>query len=104
LAERSLKYFVTFNFSMYLYYMEREIKVIDLYLSGVSASKISKDLGINRRSIYRILHRNNIRLQKNSKSKVHMCVLCGNECSTRRRRCDACNIKIRRYLAKKKRC
>jgi len=80
--------------------MERDKKVIDLYLSGSTPTNIANELNINRRSIYRILKRNNIDLI-NKVSDEGKCVICNKDCGSRRKRCDTCNTKIRRYRAKK---
>lgn len=82
---------------------EREQKAVKLYLEGKSCTKISKILQIERKSVYRILERNNISLRPPEKKK---CILCNNqiliEKERNRSRCGTCNTNIRRYRGKKK--
>lgn len=82
---------------------EREKKVIELYNDGKSCSIIAQQVKIERKSVYRILERNNIALREPEKKK---CILCNNmiliEKERNRNRCNTCNTNIRRYRTKKK--
>lgn len=82
---------------------EREQKVIDLYLKKDSCANIAKELNLERKSVYRILERNNIVLRSLEKKK---CILCNNmiiiKKEKNRNRCKTCNTNIRRYRIKKK--
>lgn len=82
---------------------EREEKIINLYKSGISCTKIAQRVRVQRKSVYRILERNNIVLRPIEKKK---CLLCDNlilvEKERNRNRCNTCNTNIRRYRIKKK--
>jgi hypothetical protein len=79
--------------------MEKESEILKLYADGISPTKISNVLNVNRRTIYRIFQKNNITFEKKSEKKK--CLICENITASRRNRCDTCNTKIRRYRAKK---
>lgn len=72
-------------------------EVIELYISGINITNISKNLGICRRSIYRILRKHNIKLS--TKSKSYSCLIC--ELSCTKKICTVCNTNLRRYRVKK---
>jgi len=82
---------------------ERESQVINLYLEGRDGTSISRAFKIERKSVYRILDRNNITLRPAEKKK---CALCDNiilvEKDKNRACCATCNTNIRRYRVKKK--
>lgn len=82
---------------------EREKKVTELYLSGKNCTFISRSVKIERKSVYRILERNNISLRPPEKKK---CILCSNlilvEKEHNRSRCGTCNTAIRRFKLKQK--
>ena len=80
--------------------IKREEMVIELYSKGNNPTFISKKLDINRRSVYRILKRNEIELLPKIKQEYN-CVICGGKCGSRRKKCNSCNTRIRRYRAKK---
>lgn len=82
---------------------EREQKVIEYYITGKSPSQIAIAFKIERKSVYRILERNQISLRPPEKKK---CILCPNlilvEKSKNKNYCNTCNTNIRRYRIKKK--
>ncbi len=80
---------------------EREKKVIELYVNGVSCSNISKTIGIERKSVYRILERNDIQLKIKEKKT---CALCPNQILSKISNClcGTCSTNVRRYNTKKK--
>lgn len=82
---------------------ERENKVVSLYLEGRDCTSISRAVRIERKSVYRILERNQITLRPVEKKK---CALCDNiiliEKEKNRLCCPTCNTNIRRYRVKKK--
>lgn len=82
---------------------EREQKIIALYQEGEKCTKIAQRFKIERKSVYRILERNNVSLRPPEKKK---CILCPNlilvEKEQNRNRCNTCNTNIRRFRIKKK--
>lgn len=77
-----------------------EQKIIDLYNNGETITTISRLLNVQRKSIYRILKRNKIKLKQ---KEVGHCLCCNNLLKdNRRNRCDTCNTAIRRLRIKKK--
>lgn len=76
--------------------MERDNKIIEMYNSNISASDISKELKIGRKTVYRALERHNITLHK---YRPNNCLLCGIEC--KKKLCGTCNTNLRRYRTKK---
>lgn len=81
---------------------EKEQEIIKLYLAGKNCTEISKELDVQRKSIYRILKRNNIDLKKPIKSN---CTICDKDITNNAVRnskmCGVCNTKVRRYKIKK---
>jgi len=80
--------------------IEREEKVLELYRKGMTCTNIEKALGINRRSVYRILNRNKVSLVKTINNE---CDICGGEIrnnTKNRTRCGSCQTKLRRYIIK----
>ena len=77
--------------------MERDDKIIEMYDSGVSASFISEQLNIGRRTVYRVLDKHNISLHKNVEKK---CLVCGKKCV--KNICGTCNTNLRRFRVKQK--
>jgi hypothetical protein len=64
---------------------------------GLDNIEIGKLLNINRITVARRMKRYNIiRIKQNN-----VCLICDKITSSRRKRCDGCNTKIRRYRAKK---
>jgi len=82
---------------------EKEQKAIEMYVAGKSCTQISQTIHTARKSVYRILKRNNISLRPPERKK---CLLCDNqilvEKDKNRNRCGTCNTNIRRYRIKKK--
>lgn len=76
--------------------MERDLKIIEKYNSGISANEISKELKIGKKTVYRVLNKNGITLQKNIKKN---CLICNKECE--KNLCGTCNTNLRRYRVKK---
>lgn len=79
--------------------MEKYIDVIKMYKDGISATEISKDLNIGRRTVYRILKKYNITLQCELIKEVKKCLICSKECV--KSLCGSCNTNLRRYRVKK---
>ena len=52
--------------------MERDEKIIKMYSDGVSGTIISKELKIGRRTVYRVLEKNNIPLHSETKTKKNV--------------------------------
>jgi len=83
----------------------KEKKVLTLYSKGKTCTEIANELKLQRKSIYRILERNNIELTPREKRK---CQLCEKEMPSFdvdgriRSCCGTCSTNIRRYRAKKK--
>lgn len=75
--------------------MERDDKIIEMYNSDITATEISKELNIGRRTIYRVLQKHEIPLQKSSEKK---CLIC-DKASTKNL-CPTCNTNLRRYRVK----
>lgn len=76
--------------------MERDKKIIEMYNSDISATDISNELGIARKTVYRALERHNITLHKD---RPNTCKLCGDE--SKKKLCGTCNTNLRRYRVKK---
>lgn len=84
---------------------EKESKVILFYKEGKTCSFISKKLLIGRKSIYRILKRNNIELTQRNKRTCKLCdkqIPATDKDGRIRSFCGTCNTNIRRYRTKKK--
>lgn len=77
--------------------MERDNKVIEMYNSGVSAIAIATELELGRKTIYRILKKHNIILNKD---KLKNCLICNK--NSFKNLCGTCNTNLRRYRVKKK--
>lgn len=70
-----------------------------MYLKGISATIISKELGIGRRTIYRLLNKHNTPLHKDTKSvEDKKCLMCGKPSS--KTLCGVCQTNKRRYETK----
>lgn len=54
---------------------EREKKVVELYLAKESCANIAKKLKIERKSVYRILERNNISLRMSDKKSAFYVII-----------------------------
>lgn len=80
---------------------EREQAVIKLYVEQEKTCTIVADeLGLERKTVYRILNRLNIPLRE---SKPGNCVICNTPLKRHTtRRCGTCSTAIRRYRVKKK--
>ena len=82
---------------------EREKKIVDLYIGGTSCTNIATSIKIERKSVYRILERNNIPLRPQQKKD---CLLCSNQILVEENRnknyCGTCSTNLRRYRVKKK--
>lgn len=76
--------------------MNNEKIITVMYLSGDSITLISKQLNIDRRSIYRILEKNDVSLRIRNKN---ICVICTKSCD--KNICGTCNTNLRRYRMKK---
>jgi len=77
--------------------MEKDKKIIKMYESGMSATDISIDLVVARKTIYRVLKRNNVTLHRDI---PNICVMCNKV--TKKKLCGTCNTNLRRYRVKKK--
>lgn len=77
--------------------MEKDEKIVEMYLNGISATIISKELEIGRRTVYRVIEKNNLPLQSSNKIK-NKCLLCEKDCD--KKICGTCNTNIRRYRVK----
>lgn len=77
--------------------MERDNRIIDMYVSGKSLNEIITTLNISKKTIYRVLKKHNIRLRKVNPKK---CVLCGKK--SIKNLCGTCNTNLRRYRVKKR--
>ncbi len=75
--------------------MERDNKIIEMYSSGTSASDISEKLNIGRKTVYRVLEKNEIPLHKTLEKK---CVVCNKICQ--KNLCGTCNTNLRRFRVK----
>jgi hypothetical protein len=81
--------------------MERDEKIIEMYNSGIIATVIGENLKISRRTVYRVLEKNNIPLQKTLVKNVKRnCLVCNKECINNL--CGTCNTNLRRYRVKEK--
>lgn len=79
--------------------MDRDINIIKLYLDGVSAIQISKEFGVGKKTVYRILSKHNIPLHKDTKIKeIKKCVIC--EKPSSKTLCGTCQTNKRRYETK----
>lgn len=75
---------------------------MELYRSGMTCTGIEKSLGINRRSVYRILNRKSVQLVRVINNE---CDICGGPIKNNpknRTRCAPCQVKLRRYMLKAK--
>lgn len=77
--------------------MERNQTIIEMYLSGINAAKIAENLSIGRRTVYRVLEKNNIELHK---TKEKNCLVCGKICQ--KNICGMCNTNLRRFRVKER--
>jgi hypothetical protein len=77
--------------------MERDNNIINMYQSGLNATKIAEKLSIGRRTVYRVLEKNNIELHKDKEKK---CLICNKICQ--KNICGMCNTNLRRYRVKEK--
>ena len=84
------------NFEIFIN-MERNNNIINMYQNGVNATKIAENLSIGRRTVYRVLEKNNIDLHKNKEKK---CLICDKICQ--KNICGMCNTNLRRYRVKEK--
>jgi DNA invertase Pin-like site-specific DNA recombinase len=57
--------------------MERDNNIINMYQSGLNATKIAEKLSIGRRTVYRVLEKNNIELHIDKEKK---CLICNKIC------------------------
>ena len=79
---------------------KNEQKIVDLYNNGDTITSISKLLNLPRKSIYRILERNEVKLKE---KEIGSCIICLKQLKDKRRnRCDTCNTAIRRLRIKQK--
>jgi hypothetical protein len=82
---------------------ERENQIVNLYNEGHSCPKLERKFKIHRKTIYRILERNNISLRPPEKQK---CLLCDNQIFVEKQKnknlCGTCCTNVRRYRTKKK--
>lgn len=98
--------YVKITFNMSAKKLEREIKVIELYtIQKMECSQIANELKMQRRSVYRVLERNNIFLRENI--RIYNCELCDNNIPVKfrkkeRKYCGTCTTAIRRYKIKLK--
>jgi len=76
--------------------MSRDEKIIEMYNAGETATVISKELKIGRKTVYRTLDKFNITLHKN---KPNNCLVCGK--TSKKKLCGTCNTNLRRYRVKK---
>jgi len=74
-----------------------EKRLIELFNQGLSYHEISKFFNVHRTTITKKLKKLGFEHVKNN----GVCVICGNKTDSRRKRCDTCSTKIRRYRAKK---
>lgn len=70
----------------------------DLVNEGLNYTEISLVLGIHRTTVAKKIKKEGLNIKK---EKSDTCLICDNKTSSRRKRCDSCNTKIRRYRAKK---
>jgi hypothetical protein len=77
--------------------MGRDEKIIKMYNSGTSASFISKELNIGKKTVYRVLEKYNILLHKDIEKQ---CLVCGKKCI--KNICGTCNTSLRRFRVKQK--
>lgn len=68
-----------------------------MYNSGVTATQISIELNIGRKTVYRVLEKFNIELHKHKEKE---CLACGKRCE--KNICGTCNTNLRRYRVKQK--
>lgn len=78
--------------------MERDEKIIEMYNYGTNATTIARELEIGRKTVYRVLKKYDIPLQKTNPRKN--CLVCGKECQ--KNLCGTCNTNLRRYRVKKR--
>lgn len=76
--------------------MERDKKIIEMYTSGILAKNIALDLGIGKKTVYRVLNKYDITLQSTIKNN---CLVCDKICD--KKLCNTCNTNLRRYRVKK---
>jgi predicted nucleic acid-binding Zn ribbon protein len=85
---------------------EIEQQIIDLYQNDVSAVSICEQLPVSRKSIYRILEKNDIEVKRMIDEVGVTCECCNNDFKQlqgrNRTRCNGCNTQIRRLRLKKK--
>ena len=77
--------------------MEKHEEIIKMYNSGVKATIIAEKLKIGRRTVYRVLEKHNIPLQKTIDKH---CLVCGDKCV--KNICGVCYTNLRRYRVKLK--
>lgn len=77
--------------------MERDEKIIEMYNSGITATIISNKMEVSRKTVYRVLEKNEIPLQKNIQKK---CLICNRDC--KKNVCGTCNTNLRRFRVKQK--
>ena len=75
---------------------EKESEVIKLYGEQKTPTEISKELGIGRRTVYRIINRNGMEYNKKEETG---CKLCG-KTITSKNFCQMCSVNIRRFRVK----
>lgn len=75
--------------------MERDTKIIEMYIAGIPASSISDELKIGKKTVYRVLQKHSVTLNKDNKKK---CLVCEKECE--KNLCATCNTNLRRYRVK----
>lgn len=76
--------------------MSRDEKIIEMYNDGITATVISKELKIGRKTVYRTLKKFNVTLHHN---RPNYCLICGE--LSRKKLCGTCNTNLRRYRVKK---
>ena len=82
--------------------MEEKETLIKLLSEGASNTEIAKVLGCHRTTIPNKIKKHGIEdINRKIQIRKLECQVCGEETSSRRKRCDTCNTKIRRYRAKK---
>jgi hypothetical protein len=77
--------------------MDRDNKIIEMYNSGITAKIISENLVIGKKTVYRVLEKNNVPLHKTIEKK---CLVCNKECV--KNICGTCNTNLRRFRVKQK--
>lgn len=77
-------------------------KLEALLKDGLSNTKIAKEFGVHRTTIAKIIKKNGfVTSEKIKRGDKVKCIGCDNKTTSRRKRCDTCNTKIRRFRAKK---